>query len=449
MSFRTIAPSLAGAAGVSALSRLQSGDVARALRGAGLVVAIRFAGAGLAYLSQIALARWMGGFQYGIYAYAWSWVMLLGFVAPLGLNVLLLRTLPDALVRRRLGRLAGQLRWVPAMTFIAGAALAAVLAGLVVWSGDLIGRHYVSSLVLAALCLPFFALSVTGESIGRAFGWPLVAYAPAYVVRPVLFFLLAGAAVALGGGLDAPFAMGLMLVACIATTAGQGVAILARLRANLRHVAPRRHPAAWFAAALPLLAIEVCYLVITGADVLILGYLGAPEEVGQYFAAARTCAFLGYISFGITGLAIPKFSEFNSRGDREGLARFVRGIVRWGFFPTAAGAAVLALGGEAILSLFGGEFTAAYPVLLVMLAGVLARAATGPVEYLLAMNGHQRAVIVILGVSAGLDVALNLLLIPAFGMMGAAVATSSSIALSVAAAAVVARLRLGVRAFVV
>ena len=70
---------------------------------------------------------------------------------------------------------------------------------------------------------------------------------------------------------------------------------------------------------MPLLAIEICNLILMNTDVLMLGYFGTPEQVGQYFAVVRTCSFLGYVSFGITGLAIPKFAEFNSRGDREGL----------------------------------------------------------------------------------------------------------------------------------
>jgi O-antigen/teichoic acid export membrane protein len=81
------------------------------------------------------------------------------------------------------------------------------------------------------------------------------------------------------------------------------------------------------------------------------------------------------------------------------------------------------------------------------LAGILVRAATGPVDYLLAMNGHRRATVVILALSAGLNIALNFTLIPLLGMLGAALATTLAIAFSVTTAAIMAWMRLGARAF--
>src|SRR3954471_14380149 len=60
-------------------------DMSRAQRIAGTAFLIRVMSAALIYLSQVLLARWMGSFEFGIYIYVWTWVLLLGGLVDLGL----------------------------------------------------------------------------------------------------------------------------------------------------------------------------------------------------------------------------------------------------------------------------------------------------------------------------------------------------------------------------
>ena len=87
--------------------------------------------AGLAYVSQILLARWMGGSDYGVYVYVWTWVLLLGSMMDFGISASAQKIIPEyrasgehALLR---GFLSGS-RW---MTFAVSAAVSLLLAGLV------------------------------------------------------------------------------------------------------------------------------------------------------------------------------------------------------------------------------------------------------------------------------------------------------------------------------
>src|SRR5436190_14262198 len=52
---------------------------------AGTIFLIRVVSAALAYLAQILLARWMGGSDYGVYVYVWTWVLLLGSMLDFGI----------------------------------------------------------------------------------------------------------------------------------------------------------------------------------------------------------------------------------------------------------------------------------------------------------------------------------------------------------------------------
>src|SRR5246500_3261589 len=92
---------------------------------------IRVLSAGLAYLSQILLARWMGGSDYGVYVYVWTWVLLLGSMMDFGISASAQKIIPEyraggeqALLR---GFLSGS-RW---MTFAVSSVVSLLLAGLV------------------------------------------------------------------------------------------------------------------------------------------------------------------------------------------------------------------------------------------------------------------------------------------------------------------------------
>ena len=60
-------------------------DRSRAQRAAGIAFLIRVASAALLYVSQVLFARWMGSFEFGVYVYVWTWVLLLGGLVDLGI----------------------------------------------------------------------------------------------------------------------------------------------------------------------------------------------------------------------------------------------------------------------------------------------------------------------------------------------------------------------------
>jgi O-antigen/teichoic acid export membrane protein len=97
-----------------------------------------------------------------------------------------------------------------------------------------------------------------------------------------------------------------------------------------------------------------------------------------------------------------------------------------------------------MLALFGPEFTAGYPLLFLLVCGVVARAAVGPAESLLTMSGNQNICAAVYALTLALNIFLSVLLIPAMGLWGAAIATTLSMVFEASALSFTVWRRLGI-----
>ena len=155
-----------------------------------------------------------------------------------------------------------------------------------------------------------------------------------------------------------------------------------------------------------------------------VGWFMDPEDVAVYFATLKLLALVHFVYFAVKAGVSQRYAHYAHSGDRQRLADFARETVAWTFWPSLLMAALMLLAGKPLLGLFGEEFIAGYPLLLPLLAGVVARSFVGPAESLLTMSGHQKICAAAFAATFAVNLALNLLLIPSFGLWGAAFATA-------------------------
>lgn len=411
---------------------MAGGDRGQVQRDALTAFLVRVASAALLYLTQVVLARWMGGYEFGIYVLAWTWVLILGGLSHLGLSVAMIRLLPAYKEDGEGDLLRGLLFGGRLIAIGVATAIAAMgFAGLYFLGPRLIGQHMIWPAYLALVCLPMFALTDLQDGIGRARGWMGVALLPPYVLRPL--FLLGGMVAAHAAGLPMTgvTAVGAAIGATWLAAIVQTIVVQRRLGTEIT-TGPRRYAfKSWLGTSLPLLIIYACELTLQNADLVILSMYESPAEIGKYFAAAKTMALVMFVHYAVGSAIAHKFSALNARGDREQLKAFVKDAVHWTFWPSLVAACGILLVGKPLLWLFSADFTSAYPVMFILVLGFLVRASMGPAEFLLNMLGEQTLCAAVLVVTAALNIALNFVLIPRFGIIGAAAATS--IALTVAA----------------
>ncbi len=404
---------------------------------------IRIVSAAILYLSQIVLARWMGAFEYGIFVFVWTWILVLGGLSHLGLSTAMMRLLPEHLARGEHDLMRGLLRG-GRLVALGGGMLVAALGAFALWQFESkLATYYVWPLMLALICVPIFALSELQDGIGRGRGWIGAALVPPYILRPLM--ILAGMALVvqmewpLLAETAAAVALGAALIAVLIQAAVLAASLKAEVAPGLRAYDWRR----WFATALPLLVFAASELVFQNTDVLAVSFYLTPADVGMYFAAAKTMSLVMFVHFAVGSAMASRFSTMDATGDKAGLKSLIREAVNLTFWPSLAMAVVIIAFGKQLLGLFAPEFTAGHPIMMIVAIGFLARAAMGPSEFILNTLGQQRMCAMVLASAAALNIVLNLVLTPRFGAIGAATATATSMTIAAVCNAIVARRKLG------
>lgn len=393
-----------------------------ARRTAAFAFGVRVASAAIAYVTQIALARWMGAFDYGIYVLVWTWVLVLGNLSGLGFQGAAQRFVPEHRERGEAAELRGFLIGARAIGFSAATAVAALGIALVVMLGDRVESYYVWPLILALVCLPMFTLTEMQDGLARCFDRPGLALLPPYVLRPLLILAFMAIAHEIGYATNASTA----LIAAITATWTAALLQFVLLSIALRRAVPRGpvayKPALWFAASLPLFVADGTHVLLYNIDVLFLSFFAGPEDVAVYFAVTKTLVLGAFVGFAVGAAVGHRFGEYHASGDRARLAAFAIKACHWAFWPTLGAVLVMLLLGRPFLWLFGPNFVAGYPLMFVLSIGLLARAAIGPAERLLAALGHSGLLAWLTLATLAVALVAHLALVPTYGAIGAAAA---------------------------
>lgn len=415
----------------------------RAQRDAVTAFVIRVLSAGILYLSQIVLARWMGGFEYGIYVFVWTWVLVLGGLSNLGISTVMIRLLPEYREKAQADLARGLLRYGRLMVLVSSTAMAMLgFAGLK-YFGSLLSSYYILPAFLALICVPMVTLTDVQDGIGRGRGWMSIALLPPYVLRPLLVLVAMFIAHERRWPMVAETAAGAAIAATWIAALVQTLLLRQRLGGDLPAGPAARPKDLWLRTSLPLFAITGSELLLQNTDVLVVSHFMTPRDAAIYFAAAKTMSLVMFIHYAVGSAFANRFSALNARGERSELVSFVSDAVRWTFWPSLVAAlGILALGWP-LLSLFGVGFTAGYPVMFILVLGFLGRAAMGPSEFILNMLGQQKICAIIIASMAVLNIGLNVLLVPRFGIIGAAIATATVLVLGAGLNTVFAQRRLG------
>lgn len=402
---------------------------ARLIQGVMGIAGIQAANRLLALALGILLARTLGAEGYGIYAYAFALMSLLMVAAEAGVPTLLMREVATSHGRGEWGLLRGVLR--RAGQFVALTATTISLLGLlVVWGlADSLTQAVLYTTTLMLLLLPLSAGAKTVAYAMRGLQRVLIGAAVDELLRPMLVLMLLGSVFLFWPSWQKPHvAMAAQLVVAMVVLLVGWLILRRQTPALARTARPVYKSRDWLRSALPFTLIGGAGVINSNTDIIMLGWFTGAEEVGIYRVAVQGAALVA-LSIGVVSAVVaPHFARFYAQGDKVRLQRLVTRsaqVILLTALPIAL--SFIIAGGVIVAWVFGTEFAAAHTPLAILAGGKLISVSFGLVGTLLTMTKYETNAARILWQTAVLNVVLNVLLIPLFGMNGAAFATAISL----------------------
>ncbi len=383
---------------------------------------IKVATAGLTYLTYVVLSRTQTNDEYGHFAFGLALATMLAIVAGAGQPLAVLRLWAE---QRSKGDDTGAQSVIAAgstITIYASIAMAVLLCLVALVYRPFAGPNETLNHIFGAaiLILPL-ALSEYNSSALRAQGSLWTALLPRDIFWRLALPTLVLALFALGMVLSGPDA--LVLAAALLL----GMLALQMLLATRRGytIMPARAPVPghwnrWGRLSRWLLLGALIETAALNADVILVGLMLDLESSGLYFNAFRTAGLMTLFTFAIELVIAPMVAEHFHAGNMR-KAQAITALCSWAGFVFSL---VIFLGfglfGTEILSLFGASYAEGWLILMLLSFGLLFDAITGPSKIVMMMTGHERPYVAIFGAIMGVGLLVQILVIPFWGLIGAA-----------------------------
>lgn len=380
------------------------------------------------YLSHVLLARMLGAEQYGIYFYVLSWVSIVVIFCKFGLDTALQRFLPEYILNQRWALCKGILKQSTISSFLIGLSFS-ILSSISLF----IFRKYMNealfyTFLISTIVLPIWTLNKILQGALLAFKKPVYSILPDGIVHPALLILFVWVIQSQTTQDISAFTTMSLHTVLLAITLAIYIALLNRdcLTDEIYNSKPNFENKKWIYFALPMLVISSTQLLMNYADVLIIGFIIDTKNSGIYGAAAKVSSLVTIGLIFVNSILAPYISELFHNGKRGDLQILVTSSTRIATLIAIPTFVTLYFFGKSILGLFGDEFTIGYKSMIILsICGVI-NVIAGSVGLLMSMTGYQIQSAYIFLSGSIINIILNIILIPRFGIEGAAIATGIS-----------------------
>jgi len=396
-------------------------------KGAGIVFIGMFVGSLLGVLNQILLGRFLGVTNYGLFSLSFSVVSLIAILAVFGLFAALPRFIPFHMGKGEKNIVKSSIDFSLVFvlcTSITFSFILFILSGRI--AVDVFHDPDLEiPLKLFFICLPFIAVGNIFQAVIQAFkavkSRLFIYDVGMRLVKMAVFIPLILGGYRLFGAIFA------FLVATIFTIIVSYIIIRKKLFSD--HHKYKRIPIAkqLLSFAWPLSLTGITFMFISQTDVLLIGYYLSSTEVGIYVPALVIARFLTFIGSAFGYIFLPVVSGLFAKNKTRDIESLFKSASKWMFLLVLPMFIFIVLFPKEIITLlYSSEFSTGYVVLGILAFGIFSNVFTGLTGSILIGSGKPKLNLVCEIIAAVTNVTLNLILIPYYGIIGAAIGTAAS-----------------------
>lgn len=407
-------------------SQRQATDVRTLAAGASISLTGEMTARGVSMLTQVFMARWLGAASFGLYAIGWTLLRLFGIVSTLGLEAGV--TYFGANYRRYdLGKFKGAVLESIAITFVAGIGIGAGLwYAAPVLAEQMFRKPEASSVI--RLFVPAFGLygvAFVANGITRLAG-QMKYSAYSSVTRSLSTLTFFCCFFFLGWGLEGAVA---------ASVAGLLVCTIVAIYFVIRLfpvLFSKKVRARWIGRELLSFSLSVqfaglSYTILMFIDRLFVASFCGSADMGIYQAASQLTLLFSILTGAFHAIFRPMVADLHARKEERRLAELYRVCPKWTFYASIPlFLTIVCAPGAVVEFVYGTAYAPAAVPLVILSVGQLFVVLTAPSQTMLVMTGRQRVYSYATLSTLLADLILSFVLIPSFGVIGAAVAAAIS-----------------------
>lgn len=369
-----------------------------------------------------------GAEEFGRFSIFFSIASLLSVVAAGGQGVLIVRSWNEYRAKGKPGLARGALHYGGLVSlagiFLTSLVFVALMMTDASWNALYVdGNLWLLAAAIAFLCAN--CLSLYSSHAARAIVGIKLGDANYELTWRFLGILFLGLCLVFGYGarteeILAVFCVGLLLV--IIT---QLVYVRRRVRAELGTEPPRYDNRSWAPRSIRLWLAAVMEAANQHMEVILIGMLVDPVAAGAYFVASRLANAFALAASGLHTFGSRRVPGLYFEGKTKELKHVLHLMALMALVIFVGGMGAVLLFGDYMLLIFGAFYLDYYPVFLILCIGTALTAANGPAPSFLMLTGHEDLYMKIVTASVMYRIIGFSLIVPFFGILGAAIVTAS------------------------